>query len=76
MVLASNPSSYAVVEGNPYCKISMNEGDLDLLLTIRESGYMQTSHWCIYFIKFAQISTSSTKSSPNINLHNCEVSVE
>jgi hypothetical protein len=38
---------------------------------IRESGYMWTSHWCIYFIRSIQTSTSSTKSSPSINLHIC-----
>jgi hypothetical protein len=33
IVLAFNPQEYAEDEGNLYCKISMNEEDLDLLLS-------------------------------------------
>jgi hypothetical protein len=33
IVLAFNPQAYAEDEGNLYWKISMNEGDLDLLLS-------------------------------------------
>jgi hypothetical protein len=45
-------------------------------ITRRESGYVWTSQWCIYFIRSVQTSTSSTKSSTSTNLHSCEVFLE
>jgi hypothetical protein len=57
MVLASDPPTYPEDEENPYWKISMNEGDLDLLLSnqrkwiytyISQDNFLHQIHIDIY----------------------------